>query len=57
MKIKRVRLLDNKFFVVTGPHDAPIGGPFTTRADAKAWLKDQQTARDERGARLLGRNA
>lgn len=39
VKIKRVALLDNKFFAVVGPHDSPISGAFDTRAEAQAWLK------------------
>lgn len=38
-----VKIVHNKilggWFVVRGPHHAPISGKFATKADAQAWLK------------------
>ena len=43
------RIVYNKllggWYVVTGPHHAPLGGRFATRRDAEAWLADRKRAR------------
>jgi hypothetical protein len=37
-----IKIVYNKllcgWFVVRGPHHAPLAGPFATKAEAKAWL-------------------
>lgn len=47
-----VKIVHNKilggWYVVRGPHHAPINDRFDSREEAKAWLKDQQAKRDNR---------
>ena len=38
IKIVRNKLLGG-WFVVRGPHHAPLSGKFNTKAEAKAWLE------------------
>lgn len=45
LKIVHNKLLGG-YFIVRGPHHAPIGGRFDSKAEAKAWLKEQQAKRD-----------
>lgn len=45
-----VKIIHNKllggWYIVSGPHQAPIGGRFDSKAEAKAWLQEQQAKRD-----------
>ncbi len=41
VKIVFNRLL-NGWYVVRGPHQTPISGRFTTKADAQWWLYDRR---------------
>lgn len=45
-----VKIVNNKllggWFVVTGPHHFPLGGPFPSKAAAKQSLVDAQAKRD-----------
>ena len=40
--MKMIKIVHNKllrgWFVVGGPHHFPLGGPFASRAEAKAWM-------------------
>jgi hypothetical protein len=43
-----VKIVYNKllgcWFVVRGPHHAPLSGSFATKADAQAWLASRRVA-------------
>ena len=45
-----IKIIHNKllggWYIVRGPHQAPIGGRFDSKAEAQAWLRAQQAARD-----------
>jgi DNA repair ATPase RecN len=47
-----VKIVYNKllggWYIVRGPHQAPIAGRFDSKAEAKQWLVDQQAKRDNR---------
>lgn len=46
VKIVYNRLLGG-WYVVRGPHQAPLGGRFDSKAEAKAWLADRKAERDK----------
>jgi len=47
-----VKIVHNKilggWYVVRGPHHAPIGGRFDSKAEAQAWLEDRKIERNKR---------
>ena len=45
IKIVHNRLLGG-WYVVRGPHHAPLAGKFETKAEAKAWLEERKIERE-----------
>jgi hypothetical protein len=42
------------WYIVTGPHQFPLGGPFKTKGEAEAWIDGQVAAREGVAIRMFG---